>query len=77
MSQITLEVGPLLWQWATFDNWCDTAARMFRFHEVHGSDVVCVDSKGRVCAIGKHFMTARDEGAFPVSVYAVVPEMGE
>lgn len=27
---------------------------------------ICIDAKGRVCRIGKDFMRARDEGAFPV-----------
>lgn len=29
-------------------------------------DSVCVDAQGRLCKIGRDFMRARDEGAFPV-----------
>lgn len=77
MNALTINVGPLLWEWHSFDNWCDTAARSFRFYQVRGCDVVCLDTKGRVCAVGKHFMTARDDGSFPVKVYAVESTQGK
>lgn len=72
-SALPIAAGPLLFQFNSFDHWCDTAARQFRSHGVRGCDVVSVDAKGRVCAIGKHFMKARDEDAFPVRVFAVEP----
>lgn len=32
-------------------------------------DAICVDAKGRVCRIGRDFMRARDEDAFPVKFF--------
>ena len=34
-----------------------------------GVPPICVDTKGRRCAIGKDFAVARDEGAFPVRYF--------
>lgn len=51
------------------------AQRIWRYHEVRGEDTVCVDQKGRMCRIGKHFMVARDEGAFPIDVYLLREDM--
>ena len=34
-----------------------------------GVPAVCIDAKGRRCSIGKDFMNARDEGAFPIRYF--------
>lgn len=36
---------------------------------IGGTGAKCFDAKGRECRIGKDFMRARDEEAFPVSYY--------
>lgn len=56
-------------QFHTFDDWVNHATR--RLTGRTGScgeqvSAMCVDAKGRRCNIGKDFMRARDEGAFPV-----------
>ncbi len=44
-----------------FENWVNSASRY-----LYKKDSICIDSKGRRCFIGKDFMRARDENAFPV-----------
>lgn len=52
-------------QFDTFEQWVSKAEWWLTRR---GSLVraTCIDQKGRICQIGKHFMLARDEGAFPV-----------
>lgn len=44
-----------------FHEWVTYATRW-----IGGTNPVCFDAKDRHCTIGKDFMLARDEGAFPV-----------
>lgn len=62
-------VGDALFNFTDFDNWCDTARVKFAQAGMTWKDVLCVDAFGRICLKGKEFMRARDEGAFPVTVY--------
>lgn len=76
-NEVTLKLGECLFEFTSFDNWCDTAKSKFKRHGVSGSTVghmfaICVDAKQRVCVSGKEFMRARDEGAFPVRAYRLV-----
>lgn len=50
-------------QFTTFDMWVNKASGWIDKH------AVCVDAKGRRCLIGKDFMLARDEGAFPIRFF--------
>jgi len=69
MSDMSMSLGPELFRFDNFDDWCDHAQRRFEVHYVHLSDVVCVDGANRICRIGRQFMRARDEGMFPIRVY--------
>lgn len=64
-----LKLGPKLFQFATFGGWVNHAQRAWKEIGVRSDDTLCIDAKGRVCSIGRDFMIARDEGAFPVSVH--------
>lgn len=59
----------MVFAFSSFNDWVNGASRIWRFHEIRSADTLCVDAKGRVCTIGKHFMVARDEDAFPIGVY--------
>ena len=61
---------PLMFEFTTFQQWLDKARAWFPSYGVAGGQHVCLDAKGRICNIGKHFMQARDEDAFPVRVYS-------
>lgn len=65
-------------QFDTFQDWVNHAERALAGMEYsvgglgadgRGVPAICVDAKGRRCAIGKDFMVARDEGAFPVRYF--------
>jgi len=70
-----IEHGEKLFEFSTFDDWCDTAQRKFQRAEVRSNQVVAVDQKGRLCGWGEHFMTARAENAFPVEVFRLRADM--
>lgn len=59
-------------QFDTFDDWVNHATRALT--GVQGSvgqdlSAMCIDAAGRRCAVGKDFMLARDEGAFPIRYF--------
>ncbi len=55
-----------------FDDWVSFASqRLCVATDSNGHDLkaICVDTKGRRCANGRDFATARDEGTFPVRYF--------
>lgn len=59
-------------QFDSFNAWVDYASRALTgFVGSCGEDLkaICVDAKGRRCNIGKDFMRARDEEAFPIRYF--------
>ena len=69
MVKIEVNVGEKLFEFQSFEDWCDTAKARFLLFNVRSKDVICVDSIGRICEKGKEFMRARDENTFPIIVY--------
>lgn len=74
---MTVEHGEKLFEFTSFGDWCDTAKSKFFAAKVSGADVICVDSRGRLCGWGKHFMQARDEDSFPVEVFRLRADMNK
>lgn len=74
VTELRVLVGEELFDFASFDNWCDTARDKFAAARVRGTDTLCVDTLGHLCTCGKEFMRARDASAFPVRVYRMVIE---
>ncbi len=70
-ASTTVNFGPALFTFNSFNGWVNRAQRAWKLAGVPSHRTVCVDSAGRVCAMGKDFMLARDEGTFPVTVYAI------
>ena len=62
------QVGPELFRFESFQQWVNKASSWFASCGYPSRHAICVDAKGRICQYGKHFMTARDEGTFPVRV---------
>jgi len=65
-------------QFDTFNDWLNHASRALTGvaystggmgRDGNGIPAICVDTKGRRCAIGKDFMLARDQDAFPVRYF--------
>ncbi|MVA23187.1 hypothetical protein V6582_17810 [Agrobacterium vitis] len=62
----------ILGQFDTFNDWVDHAQRALTgFKGSVGEELkpICIDNVGRRCNVGKDFMRARDEGAFPVRYF--------
>lgn len=69
MSAETLNLGPKLFEFATFSGWANHAQTAWKAAGVSVHHTLCIDAKGRHCYIGRDFMIARDDGSFPVSVH--------
>lgn len=59
-----------LFTFEDYQDWVDSATGRFRMHAVSSANTYCLDYRNRLCEIGKDFMRARDEGTFPIKVYA-------
>ena len=71
---ITITVGPELFSFTSEENWVRTAQCKFNAAGVAGTDVLCIDAKGRVCEIGLQFKRATSDGAYPIKVYEKIIE---
>ena len=69
-----VELGPELFRFISFQDWVNHAQSRFNKACVGASQYVCIDATGRICGMGKQFMSARDRGAFPVVVYHIEPK---
>jgi hypothetical protein len=65
--------GPEAFRFVTFMSWVNMASSWFEFFGLTGKTAVCLDAKGRICRLGRDFMQARDENAFPVTVHPYRP----
>jgi len=74
---MNIEHGEKLFEFSSLDDWRDTAKSKFFTAKVSGSDVICVDRRGRLCGWGKHFIQARDEGSYPVEVFRLRADMNK
>jgi hypothetical protein len=63
-----IQLGEELFRFASYAQWVNKAQSWFRDLR---TGYVCVDSKGRICQIGKQFMRARDDESFPIVVYSI------
>lgn len=71
MSAVTVHLGPKLFQFESHTQWVWKAPNAWKRVGVRAADTISLDAKGRPCLIGRDMATARDEDAFPVSVYLV------
>ncbi len=67
-------VGEKLFEFASQIEWVNKAKSWYANSGVATCDTVAVDERGRICTRGKHFMRADEQGAYPISVYAVDDE---
>ena len=70
-----IEHGEKLFEFASKQHWINKAQRIWKFHEVRAADTVCVDQLGRMCNIGKHFMDAELDNAYPIEVFRLRADM--
>lgn len=77
-ANMDIQLGPELFRFETFKEWVDKGRSWYATCGVREHDWVTVDSAGRICRYGAQFMRTRDQGTFPIVVYArdtdVVPK---
>ena len=66
--RVRVRLGDELFRFTSFTQWVNKARSWFRGVR---RGYVCVDAKGRICQTGREFMRARDDGSFPIVVYAI------
>jgi len=66
--KIEIEVEELF-GFTSYQDWVDHATERFANANVDGRRAICIDAKGRLCYVGKHFMIADKENAFPIKVF--------
>ncbi len=74
MTDPTVKLGPYLFQFDSYLGWVNHAQRAWKKAGIRSDYTICLDAQGRPCRIGRDFMAARDQGAFPVKVYALRDE---
>lgn len=72
MPEIKLNVGKKLFEFSSFDDWCEAERDQFEQAGLRAASIIAVDAKGRVCRCGREFVRAREEGTFPVQVFDVL-----
>ena len=61
----------IICQFDSFQQWINKARSWLYGYK--SKDIIALDTKGRECACGKDMELARDENAFPVTVFEVLP----
>ncbi len=64
-------VGRLLFEFSSHEDWVLTATRKFTRANESSETTICLDTLGRICSWGKHFMRADEEATYPISVYKI------
>jgi hypothetical protein len=67
----SVKLGDFLFEFSSLQDWASTAKRRFKKSGHTSMDTICLDTRGRICAWGGHFIRAEKEGAYPVRVYAI------
>jgi hypothetical protein len=70
-TQLSIEVGELLFEFSSLDHWSATARSRFAYAGSSSSDSVCIDCKGRICRLRLDFMRAEKDKAYPIRVYRI------
>ena len=67
---MNIELGDKLFEFSSEQDWINRAQRAWRCLGLRADeDTVCVDAIGRVCRIGRDFITATKDSAYPISIY--------
>jgi hypothetical protein len=71
MAEMTIQVGRELFRFRNYQEWVNKAPAKFDRCQVMRPYIICVDTKGRVCALGIDFVRARDDKSVPVRAYSL------
>ena len=71
-----MQLGPELFRFESMQEWVNKGRSWYATCGYHINDLITLDAVGRVVRRGAHFSRAEEEGAYPVSVYAIDPSSG-
>ena len=71
-NKVAVLVGDPLFRFDSYLHWSGDAAELFELWNKEAEEVLCLDTHGRVCSLGKHFRRAEEEGSYPIIAYEVL-----
>ena len=71
-NKVSVLVGDPLFRYWSLDEWREDKGGMFELLDVSEYEVLCLDTSGRVCSLGKHFHRAEAEDCYPITAYEVL-----
>lgn len=74
METVTVTLGEKLFEFSSKQDWVNRGPRIWRVHQATDGRAIAIDTKGRICQMGGHFMRAEVDGSYPISVYRVDPD---
>lgn len=69
MKKVTIQLGEQLFAFSSRREWINRGQRIWRVHRADSRNSICIDTKGRICTVGAHFMRAEADGSYPITVY--------
>lgn len=72
-NTIEIITGPLEIVFTSKHDWINRSPRIWRKAALRDTDAICVDAKGRICQMGKHFQRAENDDSYPIKVYRKNP----
>lgn len=72
---MNIQHGEKLFEFSSQQDWINKAQGIWKSHKVRSDDTVCVDQRGRICNVGRHFMVAQRDNAYPIEVFRLRADM--
>jgi len=69
VMRIEIEVSEAKFEFASISDWRDRAESLHSAHDLSMYNSIAIDALGRICSLGRDFLRAQTEGAYPVKVY--------
>ncbi len=74
MTEVNIVLGEKLFEFPSLMKWEQKATGWFRSTGIKQSEMICIDTAGRICTCGRDFIRADKEGTYPIAVYDTVPK---
>lgn len=70
-----VQLGEKLFSFVSLSNWVNRSSDNFSAAGVPSSQIICIDSFGRICGWGEHFKQAEEDGSYPINAYRIRENM--
>lgn len=69
-GKVGIEVGKVIAKYETFEDWEESPPQQSMFYrKVRDMQHISIDSAGRLCFSTHDYNQARDDGAYPITIY--------